>query len=553
MKIEEARREIKAKAEFCFPTPENPFYHLKIPFRFSDNHSTTDYQLKEVKVNGKEIIDFYLYSNGKPQKEQKLRYGNKYDVVVRHDWLCGEEVQLSISGEADGGKGSVKIISKAKAPEYGGYWNTSWKHYAGIVVTENAGLERVNEPVHVTFALYSDRIKDPARELRIISIDPKSGSAEEIGSQTHSISHYDCKQPGERYQPTTTFEAVFFANIPANSSKVYLAFYGNLGAQKPSYNGGLKVQGKEPGLTLENPYYTIHLAPTSGCIDEIEMKMGVNYKFEHYLETNGALHWNPDVYAPPRPWLHTSDWNPPAHFSSITGEIFTMTRRHGPIDYYPEVEASITYTFYEKVPWMVITSSIEVKKDIDVQALRNGEIVLNRELVKEFAWAKPGGGYETMLIQEGPRHPKHAKVLPYRTPWACLFTREHNCGLGILTLSLSNFNKYGGYARTFQPYSYLQWGPWVYYARPIVYTFLSNNPARLITVPEGNIYFEKMALVPIKIDNTSESFKYLERLHAQLTNPLNVKVIEDTDPRAPREWIPPILVEEFEEIEEAKR
>jgi len=51
----------------------------------------------------------------------------------------------------------------------------------------------------------------------------------------------------------------------------------------------------------------------------------VNEKFEHRLETNGAVQWNPGVYSPPRPWIHASDWDPPPHYAEIRGPIFLMS------------------------------------------------------------------------------------------------------------------------------------------------------------------------------------------------------------------------------------
>ena len=195
-----------------------------------------------------------------------------------------------------------------------------------------------------------------------------------------------------------------------------------------------------------------------------------------------------------------------------------------------------------------MTSTIEIKKDIAVKALRNGEIVLNRELVDEFAWREPDGSGGTMVIQDGPRHPRHAKVLPYNTPWACFFNRDRKCGLGMITLDVNNFCSDGGIGKTFRPYSYLQWGPWVYYARPLVYTFVSSGPGRLIPVQAGNVYCEKMAFVPFVYEDEKTSFRFLDQLHARLKNPLLVSIVEDTDPRAPQKWMAPILVEEFEEM-----
>jgi len=76
------------------------------------------------------------------------------------------------------------------------------------------------------------------------------------------------------------------------------------------------------------------------------------------------------------------------------------------------------------------------------------------------------------------------------------------------------------------------------------------NQARLVPVTAGNLYYEEMALLPLAIRPEGEDFEALELLHARMTNPLDVQVVEDTDPRAPEGWVSPVLVEEFDEFEE---
>lgn len=153
-----------------------------------------------------------------------------------------------------------------------------------------------------------------------------------------------------------------------------------------------------------------------------------------------------------------------------------------------------------------------------------------------------------MVIKDSPRHPNHGKVLPADTPWAALFSRTGGYGLGMVTAKLADFRADGGLVKLYHRYSYLQWGPWVYYARPLVYTFATNNPARMVPVSAGNVYYEEMAVLPLRIDPQSADFQELEVLHQKLTHPLDVQIVEDTDPRAPEGWVAPVLVKEFEEM-----
>jgi hypothetical protein len=97
----------------------------------------------------------------------------------------------------------------------------------------------------------------------------------------------------------------------------------------------------------------------------------------------------------------------------------------------------------------------------------------------------------------------------------------------------------------------MHWGPWTYCARPLIYTFATNNPQRVIRAPGGGTYHEKMAFLPFRLgSNEATRFEAIERRQQALSHPLDVRVVLDTDERVPGEWVPPILVEEFEEMED---
>lgn len=538
------------RVNFGFPVPEHPFYYARLCFPLE---AAGRYQVKRVRVNGQRVRDFLCGHNGRFLKDQMLLSGGLSEVVARWDWKAREaaEVELTIAGPKEGEEFTLKAAGQA--PDSGGRWNPAWKHYASLVCTENAGLDRIDEPVHTSLAVYGDRVQDPERELRIVAVDPRTGVHQEIPCQIHEVRRYEAEgvPVGEEYQPTVTFQVAFFATVPARSTRIYLAFYGNPKAPVPAYSSALSVSGERLGLTVENPFYRTVLSPKSGAIDEIQIKMGVNQSLYHHLETNGALHWNPCFYCPPRPWLHASDWDPAPDFSHLAGPVFLATRRSGHVDpYREESHMSVTYRFYERTPWISVSTKLEVRKDIATKALRNGEFVLDRKLVEEFAWRRPDGSAGTMLIKDGPRHPKHAKVLPADTPWAAFFSRKGRYGLGMVTSKLADFRADGGLVKLHHRYSYLQWGPWVYYARPLVYTFATNNPARLVPVSAGNVYYEEMAILPLRVRAEDEDFSELELLHGRLTHPLDVQLVEDTDPRAPEGWVAPVLVKEFEEIED---
>jgi hypothetical protein len=72
-------------------------------------------------------------------------------------------------------------------------------------------------------------------------------------------------------------------------------------------------------------------------------------------------------------------------------------------------------------------------------------------------------------------------------------------------------------------------------------------------VGKGTTYYERMALMPFRLGpDLEEGFRGLDLQHARLADPLDVRVDLDTDDRVPEEWVPPILVSEFEEMEDAE-
>ena len=538
------------RANCCFPTPQHPCYHIRLGFTIE---GTARYHIKLVKVNGVRVRDFAPFHNSRFMKDSELEAGGHSELVVRWDWKVGEDSSVEVTAEGPTGTQPLELKARVAAPGYGGYWDPAWKYYASFVCRETAGIDRRDEPVHTNMAVYSDRIQDPEKELRVVAVDLLSGAHREVPCQVHEVRHFTAEglQVGDEYQPTTTFQLAFFADVPADSASVYLAFYGNPKAKTPAYAENLSVSGTGVGLTVDNPYYTVALSPKSGAIDDIQMKMGVNARFYHHIETNGALQWNPCFYAPPKPWLHASDWDPPPRHSAVKGPVFVSTQRSGHVEPYKEESfMAVTYRFYARTPWIFFSTRLEVRQDIAAKALRNGEIVLDRKLVDEFAWRQPDGSVGTMVITDGPKHPRHAKVLPAETPWTCLFNRKGRYGLGMVTARLADFCADGGIAKYFNRYRYLQWSKWVYTCRPFVYTFSTTNQARLVPVTAGNTYYEEMALLPMPIRPEGENFEELELLYARMTNPLDVQIVEDTDTRAPEGWVNPVLVKEFDEFEE---
>ncbi|MCL2518262.1 MAG: hypothetical protein FWF15_06830 [Oscillospiraceae bacterium] len=514
-----------------YPTPDFPYFGVRIAV----TGITADTTVSHCEGNNfKWLRDVYVFNNGIHNRKGILS-ANVYNELRI---ACNDsEINVAFSS------GELLEISCPPVEE-NGWFLPAWKYCAAIVLDNPNDIDRENEPVHQPIAVYLDRLADPVREVRVVAVCPETGNMREIPSQVYNVSKWE-GFADKHCQPTMNFDVAFSASVKANAKRVYLIFYGNPNAEKPNYKTNLTVSGEGRALTIENAFYRVKLHEPSGGIDEMTVKQGVNQTFAHHLETNGSMNWSPDFYAPPTPWNHISDWDPPENFEVDIGPVFAMVKRWGTMPMYDDVKISVTYLFYADYRPIVISTSMELTKDRDVIALRGSEIVVNRELTQEIAWRNMDGTYETACASDLPRHPTMGKRLPGSTPWVALYNREYEALLAVAYIENANVRRDGGLERIDQ-HLYVHVGPWVYIARPLLYTFVGNNPQRVMHAYGNTLHYEKIAWLPMRMNESA--FDDIEDATNSLRLPLQTCVVLDTDERVPTEWIPPILLAEFDEL-----
>lgn len=431
----------------------------------------------------------------------------------------------------------------AVAPQAGGHWNPAWKQYASAVVSETAGLKRTGEPVHVTMLVYPDTCKDPQREIRVVRYDWREKQQREVPSQVVDYSRFTGTEApfydehGKRrpatFLPTDSVTVAFPADANANDSVIYLIFYGNPDAPAPAYSSDLQVSGNAPGLTVENSIYRMKLHDLSGMLDEVTLKSKPEFSFVHKKETNGAIQWNPDCYSPPRAWVHLSDWEPGKYdyeYEEAKGPVVFRTLRWGQMPQMPEVTVSMEFEFYAGTPYFVMRSTMHIRYDVAVQALRNAEVVFAREAFSEAAW------YDEVRKRIENRHIVSAPDLSEwtmsdTTPWVAFFDREKGCGYGGIQMGYYN-GGLKGQLRTVNPYMYITTGPWIYWTRALAYPFGSRNPQQMVTIPAGSVFMEEWGYLPFELGKTdADRFENLGKWQARLAHPLDVQVEVPSDPR----------------------
>jgi hypothetical protein len=564
-------------AELEYPNAAFPYYH----FRIDLDVPHTGYMEVQTSLNGEplrfvslkdaaEVVDTdrtlihyrpsfadtYTLNNMKFEKPYLIGWlawepGKSYKIDVKvklKNTLKGDNSDLLLSGATSlTGPMSAKVF------------DATWKHYKSIVLNETAGIDRTNEPVDMVLAFYADEAKNLKNDLRVVAFDPLTKSITEVPSQAYDIKEdvveADKMDPNASaykrstlevpiWVPTITARVAFQANVPANQSRIYLIYFDNARAKEANYTSALKMTGPAPGLTfdkadkkvrevpivIENQQLKVSLHPHSGALNELTLKSKPEAMLYHKMETNGSIHWAPEAYPPPRPWTHTSDWMQP-DFHSWQGPVVVTTTARAPLPMIPEVDASVSYKFYNNVPYIIATTSTRVNEPLAVQAMRNGEVVFKRELITHLAWFDP--------IEKKVKTVELDKIadldeilMEENTPWLSFYNPKTGIAFGGIQIQ-SSISGLEQQPRIVNPYFYCIVGPIVYWSRAMNFTFASSAPQLMIEVPKGTEFWEKWAYVlyqPQKGDNPHAPLIEWQR---KLTNPLRVRLTEEVEQRVP--------------------
>jgi hypothetical protein len=550
------------KLELGYPCPAIPFYHFLAEL---DLPQASIIEV-EAAINGKilRFVDLHrsdeITDMSRPAISHRppSGYGLSQDGTLYHHphlvgWMKWEpgmdyEIQITVrlKKNIQGSKEDTYLVGKRtiKAPEGVSVFNKEWKNYKGLIVSETAGIARTGDPIEVLLPFYPDEALHLTREIRVVSIDPKTYEYKEIPSQVYDIKKYtveDDLDPDENGQPTretplwmptVSARVAFLADVKANTSQVFLVYYNNEDAIAKMYKTDLRVQGEAPGLKVDNSIYSISLHPDSGHLDQITLKKKPDAPLFHRMETNGAIHWNPGIYSPPRPWTHTADWKPPQNINHMAGPIISSTEVWGSLREIPEVDASVRYEFYPGLPYIISTTSMRINERIDCIALRNAEIVFKREQMTHAAWYDVVR--DSIIVYNVSTMPDLTDLLMEAdVPWITFYNEETGIGFCGIQLSYSNAGLESK-PRLLNPYMYITGGPWIYWARALSLSFLSSNMQQMIPAMEGNFFSEKWAYLTYEIEKGEKPFAPVLKWQKQLTNPLKVRLAEEVDERVSR-------------------
>jgi hypothetical protein len=549
----------EAGAAFGYPVDGEAWYSIRAVFSPPTGLAGAVGKVIRVEVNKARCRDFVLFQGGKELNGTEVLLDRPFEIKARAGWLAKTNYAVDLILEDVKSGKKVPLSWSGTSPSGKGYWDAAWKNYFALILSEEKGFERTGYPVHATVGLMSNYLRS-ADEIRVVRAEAKDGAVfyREIPSQVYdvviwndpkilAIGEKDAQtgKPVVRYHPTTSLSIAFLADVKANAKATYLVFFNNPAAPKPAYKTDLTVKkGKDLGRTIENKFYKIALQEKSGVIYEMTEK-ATGIRLEHKLETNGAIHWNPDIYSPPHAWYHSSDWSNP-EATEVTGPVFYSLNLKGALPFPKGINVGIRYHFYAGSPVVMVESITEIQDDLFVMALRNAEVVFNKVVFTKAAF-KREGKTEILDFAASKMHPTHAAVLRPDTPWVSLFDEGKGIGFAALYLDLSTPNLNGGQASLEQPYIYIENGPWYYVSRGFVYSFGSNNQTRMLPVKAGSVYYEKNAWMTFPYPKNQPLAGFLDSWFNMLKYPVALKDDMETFAESPEGWVVPILTEPFEE------
>jgi len=550
------------KLELGYPCPAIPFYHFIAELELPQASIIE----AEATVNGKTLRFTDLHRSdaitdmNRPALSHRppSGYGLSQDGTLYHHphlvgwvkWQPGQnyeihlKVRMKKNIHASDDDIFLSATRKLKAPDVVPVFDQAWKNYKALVVSETAGIDRKGSPVEVLLPFYPDEAEHLTRDIRVVSIDPESYQFAEVPCQIYDIKKYleeDDLAPDEQgnptrdiplWMPTVTARVAFLADVPARTSQVFLVYYNNENALTKLYKTDLRVQGEAPGLQIDNSEYSISLHPNSGHLDQIILKKKPDVPLYHRMETNGAIHWNPGIYSPPRPWTHTADWKPPANVNYISGPVIVSTEVWDQLREIPEVDASVRYEFYPGLPYFISTTSMRINKRLDCIALRNAEIVFKRELITHAAWYDVVR--DSVIVYDVTKMPDLTDLLMEDdVPWITFYNQD--TGIGFCGIQLEYLNAgLESKPRLLNPFMYITGGPWIYWARALSLSFLASNMQQMIPAMESNFFAEKWAYLTYEIDPGEKPYLPVMEWQKRLTNPLKIRLVEEVDDRVSR-------------------
>lgn len=549
------------------PSPLVRFYHAKVELAAAD----AGYTIHQTAVGDRPDV-YVSFIDGKPWQynfegprgsiDPRIPAGKDVTLRIRCAWENGQEYPVRISYDTKAALEEAKARAKAagknpdrarptpiviegkgKAPAAGGFPYPGWSEYRLLVLGEDQGIARESEPQLLFLSAPKSLVSSWHDQVRVAAFDPATGKAREIPSQvlsekTLAVSPAEAKKPARHdafVAPApdhvqTTCQIAFLADVPARGKSFYLVVYGNPDAKAPSYETDLKVVKDDQGATwIENECWRAQLDPKSGQFAGAISKLFGTGEDRSFGLKQYPLHYNPDVWVSGRAWTHTHAWNPPAETRISAGPVAVVTRRWGTLPGAPEVRVHVTYYFFSRCPYAITESTIDIEKDLVVNALRNEEIVFApRTQIDHIGYKRTGGeiGYKDISVEPGKTRGM-LNVIEPDAPYVSMI--REGSKLGMAGIRLGQFAGSRGadpavLATNCTVLADYGWG-FRYWSRALVYPWGDYLADESAIINAGTYYSERSAycIFPLGDGPKPEAkLAWLEQLSRRLHAPVRI-------------------------------
>jgi len=411
-------------------------------------------------------------------------------------------------------------------------WHLKFPRSKTIVVSEKDGLARNMWPVVATVQFDENELEDMDTQLVLACVEKGRLNPAVIPFQILD-DHSEKGQIG----------LCFFTDIEPHGKSEYVLYHGNSGIAVPKVESSiplLKVSGDGLGLIVDTGPVIFHLDPASGQLLNYTPKL-VNYDGRCGFERMGrkqAMHYNPDVYAPPKAWGHVSDWGlgeeAAPDIISSRGPLYLRTIRTGDMPRCEGVEASVSYTFFAGMPFVLETSRVEFKESLKLYAVRSNELVFSRGIHTMAFWLGEGEEVVTRRCYDPNDRTKFfgniSGKLDPDIPSLGFYHERHRYGICFVNFS---HNSQTG-TKEFDPepdaHYYISdpnihgTAPdtigmnFTYLCRPYIY--------RHMTVPKGTVYAESSAILVFEVgkEDNLKKFDSMKSWAEMLRHPVEIDV-----------------------------
>ncbi len=496
-----------AVLEFAAPQSDAPYYRIRFPFEVKKGRV----QVSELSLNGARVRSFLIFSQGKPVPPASGLEPGAYDVVLDYAWSGGKDYSATLDYVTEGGPKLRRSEVKGISPREGGIPGGEEGFYRLYTVEEPAGLERRDE----TAVLIVTAPRDELEGAALIIYDGNRAVPFEVIESAESAA----PEKSGAGRPATISRKIILQLSAAPREKRRLLVLKGESPEQPAEK--IRLTGEGLGRTVRTPQLTIELSPKSGQVNTLE----ASNPAVRISNKVGVIHWNPDVFVQGLAWDHSFDWNPPAAFAERAGSLVYVNSRMGPLPRIPGVRLEVKYTVEAGTPYFISETRLAFEKDLGVIAVRNDEMVVDRELFDSLIYKDKDGGLVRLPLKEKEGLPNGlVHCAPADLDWVGLVNTAQGHGFFSLRLNAAdgNFKVPGLFPLKAGTCFYAPSdGSYVYWVRPLVYTWADYFTNTLDAfVAEGSFFYEKNAYGVWRV--TDDLAARLDELVLKLRNPLRV-------------------------------